>query len=179
MSGIESQKSYAPSGASLDVDLEGIGCLRGWRFVLDLFSEAQNSRVANIVAFEPDDEVWGGLYRLDKELILRNDGQRSVMDRIEGYRRDGGKPPSYCPIAVRVETENQTVDAITYIGPADAQARCQSQNPNATVTRAYAEFILKGAKDLGLPNDYQFDVSKLLRVQISHDQESGETTAGF
>jgi len=46
-------------------------------------------------------EVWGLLYEVDRELVRRVDGERSVLDRIEGHRTESGLD-YYRPVEVTV-----------------------------------------------------------------------------
>lgn len=150
---IRKHQSYAPMGADLDVRLLGCARLKGWRFVLDLYSARQSCLVGDIIEGEDGDEVWGALYELDRQLLLRSDGRRSVLDRIEGHRTEVD-PENYRPITVTVELDGDPREAHTYIGDDDARRRCRSEHPDAKPRRDYLRAILDGAHAVGLPASY-------------------------
>jgi len=153
---------YAPVRAPRDVTLIGRGRLRGWRFTLDLYSARQGCRVANIVRAD-DDEVWGAVYALDSELVHRSDGQRSVLDRIEGHRTERD-PPNYEPAIMTVEVSGVPRRAHTYVGRSDARQRCAAQHANAPIAEDYGHAILQGARELELPASYRRLLMSVVRV---------------
>jgi hypothetical protein len=150
---IREHKSYAPVGADRDVRLLGCARLKGWRFVLDLYSARQECLVGDIVEGENGDEVWGALYELNCELIVRSDGRRSVLDRIEGHRTERD-PENYSLVTVAVEFNGELRDACTYVGREDARRRCSADYPDAAHAAEYLDAILSGARSVGLPADY-------------------------
>lgn len=150
---IREHQSYAPVGAELDVRLLGCARLKGWRFVLDLYSARQECLVGDIVEGEDGDEVWGALYELDRQLLVRSDGRRSVLDRIEGHRTEMD-PENYRPIAVTVELDGDPREAHTYVGGEDARQRCRLDHPDAAPRPDYLRAILDGANAVGLPATY-------------------------
>jgi gamma-glutamylcyclotransferase (GGCT)/AIG2-like uncharacterized protein YtfP len=150
---IREHRSYAPVGAELDVRLLGCARLKGWRFVLDLYSARQECLVGDIILGEDGDEVWGALYELDRRLLVRSDGRRSVLDRIEGHRTEMD-PENYRPITVAVELDDDRKEAHTYVGREDARERCRSDHPDAKPRPDYLLAILDGANGVGLPSEY-------------------------
>jgi gamma-glutamylcyclotransferase (GGCT)/AIG2-like uncharacterized protein YtfP len=148
MAKIREHKSYAPVGAELDVWLLGGARLKGWRFVFDLYSARQECLVGDIAKRDDNDEVWGALYELDRQLLVRSDGGRSVLDRIEGHRTN------YRLITVTVELDGDPRVAHTYIGREDARQRCALDHPNAKPRRDYLQAILDGAYAVELPSRY-------------------------
>jgi hypothetical protein len=150
---IRTHQSYAPVGADLDVRLLGCARLKGWRFVLDLYSARQSCLVGDIIEGEDDDEVWGALYELDRQLLVRSDGRRSVLDRIEGHRTEMD-PENYRPITVTVELDGDPREAHTYVGGEGARLRCRLEHPDAKPRPDYLGAILNGAQAVGLPASY-------------------------
>jgi gamma-glutamylcyclotransferase (GGCT)/AIG2-like uncharacterized protein YtfP len=150
---IREHKSYAPGGSELEVRLLGCARLRGWRFVLDLYSARQECLVGDIVEGEDRDEVWGALYDLDRQVLVRSDGKRSVLDRVEGHRTEMD-PENYRPITVTVELDGDPIEAHTYAGREDARQRCRLDHPGARPRPDYLRAILHGANDVGLPMRY-------------------------
>jgi hypothetical protein len=126
--------------------------LPGWRFELDLFSSDNKSLVTDIVEAN-DNNVWGGLYELDLELIRRSDRGRSVLDRIEGRGTESGRD-NYDLRGVEVELSGTLVAAYTYVGLEEARRRCRQDHRDAKVTCAYASYVLEGARDFRLPDVY-------------------------
>ena len=153
MTKIGEYQSYAPAGVKLDVRLLGCARLSGWRFVFDLYSAQQACLVGDIVEGEDGDEVWGVLYELDRELLFRSDGRRSVLDRIEGHRTEVD-PENYRPITVTLELEGERKEAHTYVGGEDARRRCRLDHPEARPRLDYLHSILDGAQSVGLPRGY-------------------------
>src|ERR671937_185854 len=138
---IRAHQSYAPEGTELDVRLLGCARLKGWRFVLDLYSARQECLVGAIVEGEVSDEVWGALYELDRQLLCRSDGNRSVLDRIEGHRTERD-PENYRPITVMVELDGDSREAHTYVGVEEARQRCRLDHPDAKPRPDYLRAIL-------------------------------------
>lgn len=161
---IREHQSYAPAGAGLDVRLLGCARLKGWRFVLDLYSARQACLVGDIVEGEDRDEVWGALYELDRQLLVRSDGRRSVLDRIEGHRTEVD-PENYRLITVTVELAGDPREAHTYVGDDDARGRCSSYHPDAKPRPDYLRAILDGADALGLPARYVRALATTLETQ--------------
>jgi gamma-glutamylcyclotransferase (GGCT)/AIG2-like uncharacterized protein YtfP len=150
---IREHQSYAPEGAELDVRLLGCACLKGWRFVLDLYSARQECLVGDIVESDASVEVWGALYELDRQLLCRSDGNRSVLDRIEGHRTERD-PENYRPITVTVQLDGDPREAHTYVGVEDARQRCRLDHPDAKPRPDYLRAIVEGANVVGLPPEY-------------------------
>ena len=146
--------NFAPTGTREQIRCLGRGRLSGWRFTLDLYSVGQNCLVADIIAGSAEDQVWGVVYKLDRELVDRTDGQRSVLDRIEGHRPTSN-PENYRPRIVRLELGGARVSAITYVGTEDARRRCREEHHDARVDSQYAAAVLDGAANADLPSDYQ------------------------
>src|SRR5437879_2816163 len=94
-------RECVPIGVDVDVRLIGKACLPQWRFVLDLYSQTNECLVGDIVSGTEDDEVWGAVYDLDRELVLRADGGRSALDAIEGHM-PRLHPENYWPMCVTV-----------------------------------------------------------------------------
>jgi gamma-glutamylcyclotransferase (GGCT)/AIG2-like uncharacterized protein YtfP len=150
---IEEHRQLAPTGSDLSVSLLGPARLPGFRFVFDLYSARQQCRVSDVIEGDESDEVWGVVYELDRELVQRSDGRRSVLDRIEGHRTTTD-PENYRPIEVTVLVDETPVTALTYVGADDARRRCVTDHPEAQVAPAYLEPILSGAAEARLPGGY-------------------------
>ena len=144
---------FAPDGTPLDLRLVGAARLEGWKLVFDLFSVGQLSLVADIHEAGKADEVWGSLYELSRELVIRSDGRRSVLDRIEGHRTERG-PENYTLVEVVVEADGKRRSALAYVGTDDARRRCRADHEPAEVAASYASSILNGAAAIGLPEQY-------------------------
>src|SRR5262249_50573542 len=151
----------APEGTPLDVRLLGTARLRGWALVFDLFSASHQSRVADIVEADDAAEVWGALYELSTELVIRSDGERSVLDRIEGHRTERD-PENYRPMEINVEVDGVDEASYVYVGIDDARARCGDMHPLAQVSPEYASVVLEGAAAVGLPVAYVDRLEELL-----------------
>lgn len=150
---IRKYQRFAPAGVRRDIRLLGRARLSGWRFVFDLYSAQQECLVCDIVKGEDGEEVWGALYELDRELLVRSDGRRSVLDRIEGHRAEVD-PENYRPITVTVELEGELREAHTYVGGEDARLRCRRDHPEARPGPDNLRAILGGAQSIGLPRTY-------------------------
>jgi AIG2-like family len=164
---IREHQSYAPAGAELGVRLLGCARLTGWRFVLDLYSARQDCLVADIVEGEDGDETWGALYELDRKLLVRMDGRRSVLDRIEGHRTERD-PENYRPTTVTVELGGDSREAHTYVGGVDARRRCSADHPGAKTRPDYLRAILNGAEAVGLPATYVRALATTIEGQSHH-----------
>ncbi len=105
------------------------------------------------MAGHEDDHVWGTVYRLSRQLVIRSDGDRSVVDRIEGHRT-AKNPENYEPVTVTVELDGDSVDAITYVGLEEARRRCHTDHGDAQLRPDYVESVLEGAKASSLPSEY-------------------------
>ena len=158
----EHRLKFAPRGTRKQIRCLGRGRLFGWRFTLDLYSAGQDCLVADIIAGSAEDQVWGVVYKLDRELVDRTDGQRSVFDRIEGHRPTSN-PENYRPRIVRLELGGARVSAITYVGTEDARRRCREEHHGVRVDSQYAAAVLDGAAHADLPSDYQ----ALLRRELA------------
>src|SRR5262249_46465557 len=142
---------FAPPGTREEIRYLGRGRLSGWRFTLDLYSAGQDCLVADIIAGSAEDQVWGVVYKLDRELVDRTNGQRSVLDRIEGHRPTSN-PENYRPRIVRLELGGAVVSAITYVGTEDARRRCREEHYGIRVSSRYAAAVLGGAAGANLPS---------------------------
>ena len=136
--------SLAPAGVPTQLNARGPAELCGWRFVADLYSALGPGRVANIVQ-DHRASVWGALYELPLELVRRRDGERSVLDRIEGHRTQRD-PENYRPLKVTVHLRNKARAAWTYVGRDDARTRCARDYSTATVSDEYRSFVIAGAR---------------------------------
>lgn len=150
---IRVHRRYAPEGADLAVEFLGRARLAGWRLTFDLYSARQECLVVDIVEGGPANEVWGALYELDRDLVIRSDNQRSVLDRIEGHRTEID-PENYRPVVVTVDFESQSRSAYTYVGREDARRRCATNHGGAAPHADYVQAILDGARSSGLPAKY-------------------------
>jgi len=166
MARIKRNEDHAPAGTRLDARLVGRASLDGWRLHANLWSatlerrkrrdpslgDARASRVANIVR-EDGAEVWGALYEIAADLVTRCDGERSVVDLLEGHRttRD---PENYAKICVTVDLDGQPWTAWTYIGLREAIERCERHHPGTGCDPSYAETVLAGAQSIGVPHEY-------------------------
>jgi gamma-glutamylcyclotransferase (GGCT)/AIG2-like uncharacterized protein YtfP len=155
---------FAPPGTSGSVAPIGVGRLRGRRFIMGLYSARGRYRVADAVEADPSDEVWGIVYDIDAELVRRSDGERSVMDRIEGHRTSHD-PENYRPVRVHVEVTGESVETWTYIGCDEARERCRVSYADAPIAETYRRSILDGAVGANLPGAY---VDELRVTLASH-----------
>jgi hypothetical protein len=144
---------FAPPGVEADLNLRGAARIVGWQFDFGLFSAGRRHRVADIVHVGGDTEVWGALYELPTELVRRSDGERSVLDRIEGHATTDN-PENYLPVRVEVEFAGESVEAWSYVGRDDARERCRLDHWDAPPSEAYIRAILDGAASLGLLDAY-------------------------
>jgi hypothetical protein len=150
---IDKYASLAPPGTSLEIQPIACARLRGWRLAFDLFSRGNQCLVADIVEGGTGDETWGGVYELDRRLVVRGDGKRSVLDRIEGRLTDHGND-NYDLRVVDVELSGALVEAHTYVGIESARARCRDEHPGARLTREYSAALLDGARDFQIPGEH-------------------------
>jgi hypothetical protein len=164
-------KRYAPPDASLEVELLGPARLPGWQFVLDLYSAQQECLVGDVIEGEDSDEVWGALYALDRELIFRSDGARSLLDRIEGHRTEIN-PENYRPRRISVELNKELREAWTYIGHQEARQRCESLRDDARPRHDYINAILNGARSVPLPPEYVRVLTRVIEMHAASGNES-------
>ena len=143
---------YAPSDVLATIEMVGRAAVRGWQFRLGGHNSA-GKVVCDMVEAPYESTVWGALYQLDRQLVLRSDGNRSVLDRIEGHRRDNASPDTYRPTCVEVEWDGSGAHAWTYVCSPTAR-RCPPECPH-TATEGYINAVLVGAVEIGLPEDYQ------------------------
>jgi hypothetical protein len=125
----------------------------GWRFDLGGHN-ADQKRVCDIRPVGGNAVMWGALWDLHPSLVVRPDGQRSLFDRIEGYRR-GGKSAwdIYRRIPVEVCFEAEPCQAWTYVCTPEAR-RCL-RGCRHVADPCYTKHVLRGAAALALPDDYQ------------------------
>jgi hypothetical protein len=105
--------------------------------------------------------VWGALYEIASALVTRCDGERSVLDRIEGHRTTSD-PENYAKICVTVDLGGESRTAWTYIGLNDAIKRCETQHPGTTCDSHYAATVIRGARSIGAPEDYVDELRRAL-----------------
>lgn len=125
----------------------GIAELRGWRLHFPRHSKKRGCGVASI---EPCDGevVWGVVHRLNPADLVR-------LDASEGYRV--GREPQmngYNRVHVPVVMNGALVEVQTYIANRDDDV----PPPNLR----YLEQICDGARQQGLPDDYQTVLAALL-----------------
>jgi Gamma-glutamyl cyclotransferase, AIG2-like len=157
---------HAPSGTPVVATLLGAARLDGWCLRANLWSATQERkkrrersigdiracRVANIVR-EDGAAVWGALYEIATALVTRCDGERSVVDRLEGHRttRD---PENYAKICVTVDLFGESATAWTYIGLREAIDRCEREHPGTVCDPGYVDTVIAGARSIDVPGEY-------------------------
>lgn len=172
----EEYDRHAPRGTPVLVTLLGAARVDGWRLGANLWSATlerkkqrdpsigndRACRVANIVR-EDGAEVWGALYEIAAALVTRCDGERSVVDRLEGHRttRD---PENYAKICVTVDLDSEPRTAWTYVGLREAIDRCERDHPGTACDPDYADTVIAGAKSIGVPGEYL----KVIRKALDH-----------
>ncbi len=163
---IKGNDDHAPPAAPLDAKLLGRARLDGWRLQANLWSatlerrkrrdpslgDERACRVLNIVR-EEGAEVWGALYEIAADLVTRCDGERSVVDLLEGHRTTKD-PENYAKICVTVDLDGEPRTAWTYIGLREAIERCERCHRDTGCDPSYADTVLAGAKAIGVPDDY-------------------------
>ena len=110
------------------------------------------ARVANIVKASGE-EVWGALYEIAADLVTRCDGERSVVDRLEGHRTTSD-PENYAKIRVTVDLNGEPRTAWTYIGLREAIDRCEREHPGTACDPGYVDTVFAGAVLIGVPDHY-------------------------
>lgn len=127
-----------------------IGSIIGWRVGFGSYGEAGPGGGCQLFA-APGHTVHGLVYDLDDE-------EMSALDQISGV--DKGY---YRRIDLLVETgSGEPISAITYMIP-------DSGGPFHP-TASYTEPILRGARDLGLPDEY------IRELEATIEAASGDTT---
>jgi hypothetical protein len=167
-------EAHAPAGTPLEVRLLGRARLDAWRFHTNLWSagrarrkrnepsptDRESCRVSNIMR-EDGAVVWGALYEISSALVTRCDGERSVLDRIEGHRTTSD-PENYAKICVTVDLGGEPRTAWTYIGLNDAIKRCEMKHPGSTCDSDYGATVIRGAGSIGVPGDYLEELRRTL-----------------
>lgn len=125
--------------------------LGGWRLELRGHN-SHNQLVCDIVEAPDGSEVWGALYEVDQELVVRSDGCRSVLDFLEGHKRPDD-PDTYHRIRVQVVRDGAPCQAWTYVCTAHARRPCLGCAHRAELE--YAAAVQDGAAELDLPGPYQ------------------------
>jgi Gamma-glutamyl cyclotransferase, AIG2-like len=171
---IKDNADHAPHGTRLEAKLLGRARLDGWRLQSNLWSaslerrkqrdaslgDARACRVVNIVR-EEGATVWGALYEIASDLVTRCDGDRSVLDLLEGHRttRD---PENYAKICITVDLDGALQTAWTYIGLREAIERCERCHRDTSCDPSYAETVITGADSIGVPEEYLEFLRKVL-----------------
>jgi hypothetical protein len=108
--------------------------------------------------------VWGALYVISAALLTRCDGERSVVDRLEGHwtTRD---PENYAKICVTVDLAGESKTAWTYIGLREATVRCEREHPGTACDAGYADTVIAGAESIGVPDRYLEVLREVLKAQ--------------
>jgi hypothetical protein len=142
---------HAPPGTPIEVKCLGPAMLDGWRLQANLWGTDRECRVVNIV--KESGEVWGALYELAADLVTRSDGERSLVDRLEGHRTTVA-PENYAKICVTVDLRGEPRTAWTYIGLREAINRCEREHPGTTCDPSYADAVIAGAESIEVPDSY-------------------------
>lgn len=162
---IKDNDGHAPAGTLLDAKLLGRARLDGWRLESNLWSatlerrkrgnpslgDARACRVLKIARVEGA-EIWGALYEIAADLVTRCDGDRSVVDLLEGHRTTKD-PENYAKICVTVDLHGKPRTAWTYIGLREAIERCERCHPGTGCDPSYADTVLAGARSIGVPDN--------------------------
>jgi hypothetical protein len=144
--------SHAPPGTSVVVNLLGPARLDGWRVFANLWSASRACRVLNIQK-DAGGEVWGALYEITAALVIRCDGERSVVDRLEGHRTTRN-PENYAKVCVTVDLRGEPTRAWTYIGLREAVERCERERRGTRCNADYLEDVSSGAVSTGINGAY-------------------------
>jgi gamma-glutamylcyclotransferase (GGCT)/AIG2-like uncharacterized protein YtfP len=133
------------SNLALDAGLVGPALLPDHRLELNRRSIRWGGGVVDVVP-APGERVWGALYEVDEAVM-------ESLDRKEGaglaYRR----------IEVEVELDGTPRTAIAY-----AVIDKEADVPPATP--AYADLVLRGARERGLPDDWLAVLDSVLRGTV-------------
>ena len=114
------------------VERRGPASVPGWRLAFHKWSRDGSGKCDAVFTGNPADRLWGALDRL-------SDHQMTTLDRLElGYDRR----------AVEVSCEGRIETAMLYV------ARDARIDPRLRPYRWYKDFVLAGARELGLPPEY-------------------------
>ena len=133
------------SNLALDAGLVGPAVLPDHRLELNRRSIRWGGGVVDVVP-ATGQRVWGALYEVDEALM-------ETLDRKEGvgvaYRR----------LEVAVELDGQRREAVTY--------EVIDKEPDAPpATADYADLVLQGARQRGLPDDWLAVLDSVLRGTV-------------
>jgi cation transport regulator ChaC len=126
------------------------GLLEDWELCFDLPVGPGERAVANLRA-RRGARVWGVLWRIELRDAAR-------LDRSEGVHRG-----FYRRLAVRVQAEEERVDAFTYL----SDLRRPGRKPSAR----YLGLLLAGARQHGLPAEW---VEGLERIELAVDERDAQ-----
>jgi gamma-glutamylcyclotransferase (GGCT)/AIG2-like uncharacterized protein YtfP len=133
------------SNLALDAALVGLAVLPDHRLELNRRSIRWGGGVVDVVP-APGERVWGAAYEVD-------DSTMDALDRKEGvglaYRRAD----------VGIEIGGERASAVTYV--------VIDKEPDAPpATADYAELVLRGARERGLPDDWLAVLDSVLRGTV-------------
>ncbi len=109
--------------------------------------------------------MWGALYEVDAALVVRRDDLRSVLDTIEGHRRDNQECDVYRPTCVELLSEASRLHAWTFVCSATAR-RCPD-NCSHRASREYVKDAMDGAEAVGLPEEYRVFLKRACEVAVA------------
>jgi hypothetical protein len=155
---------HAPAGTPTGVKLLGRAELPGWTFDLGGHGASNGERVCDIREIGGPG-VWGALYEIDSALVIRADDRRSVLDTIEGHRRDKQERDVYRPTCVELLSEASRLHAWTFVCSATAR-RCPDDRSHRA-SLGYVKDVLDGAKAVGLPEDYRVLLKRACEAAVA------------
>jgi gamma-glutamylcyclotransferase (GGCT)/AIG2-like uncharacterized protein YtfP len=107
--------------------------LQGYKFVYDGWSSKRQSAVANIIASENEDIVWGGLFGINEDNL-------AALDCYEGY------PTTYDRKEVQVKDRKGRIYT--------AWVYSRMRKERAMPSKEYRNIVVQGAHNCNLPKGY-------------------------
>ncbi|KAF5291971.1 hypothetical protein FQR65_LT11371 [Abscondita terminalis] len=130
---------------TLNATRDGIGLLKNYRLDFDYYSKRWNGYVATIVP-DTDEQLWVAVWKINSSDLTKIDAQEGVDEKI--YER----------IIVNVEKPDGTsVEGYTYmlVNNPTTKIPLYELPQNRKPSKIYLDVIIKGAKESGLPENYQ------------------------
>ncbi|MGH2495953.1 MAG: gamma-glutamylcyclotransferase family protein [Ktedonobacteraceae bacterium] len=165
--GLEMDEDYLNSPTRLNGQayIYGPAVLKGYHIEGVKLQNGQTAiTIANAPSPEPEQEVWGILYRIPRRLIEKSGSEPSVLDRIHT-----GYPCTAIPVIVLETYRKRPVQCIAYTLAETARKNTLlSPLVKAHFDHSYAQRLLEIARRQKLPEAY---LKELMILTRQHEEE--------
>ncbi len=143
----------------------GPAVLKGYRLAFEGLDARAGRVLASPVPLpeQPDEELWGMLYRVPRQLAVSSGTERSLLDKIHG-------PTMFAPAEIQVyeSYRQRQITCITYLATELAHQQISQLSPEQRQPDvAYVKRLLQIARKQKLPTSYLHTLEKEMQPMLA------------